>query len=144
MPVVLHHAGKSHEFIAMFYAELEDNGNFFYVNAGHHPPLFFGLEQVHELTRGGLVMGPYPKAKYERGFLFFEKGNLLVMYSDGVTEAVNSLGEEFGTLHLTEIVQQNRKASAKELVRMIFEANDLFMGDMPAKDDRSLLIIKKD
>jgi sigma-B regulation protein RsbU (phosphoserine phosphatase) len=141
---VLHHAGKNHEFIAMVYAELEDNGNFFYVNAGHHPPLFFGHEKVHELTRGGLIMGPYLKAKYERGFLFFEKGNLLVMYSDGVTEAVNSVGEEFGTKGIIDIVQANRGATAKNLVKLIFDANDLHLAGDPAKDDRSLFIIKKD
>lgn len=144
---VLHHAGKNgknHEFIALFYAELEDNGNFFYVNAGHHPPLFFGHENVLELTRGGLILGPYLKAKYERGFLFFEKGNILVMYSDGVTEATNSVGEEFGSQRLVDVVKANRKASSRELVKLIFEANERHLGDMPPKDDRSLFIIKRD
>lgn len=140
---VLHHVGKSHEFITLFYAELEDNGNFFYVNAGHNPPLFFGHQEVHELTRGGLILGPYPKAKYERGFVYFENGNILVMYSDGVTEATNTVGEEFGPDRIKEIVQANRSASSKQLCDMILQANDEFANFFPPKDDRTLFIVRK-
>lgn len=140
---VLSHAGKSHEFITLFYAELEDNGNFFYSNAGHHPPIFFGNTTVHELNRGGLIMGPYPNAKYERGFVFFEPGNVLVMYTDGVTEATNSLGEEFGSERLIQIIQNDRKASSKDLCEKIFESVDEFTGSAPARDDRTLFILKK-
>jgi phosphoserine phosphatase RsbU/P len=140
---VLHHVGKSHEFITLFYAELEDNGNFFYVNAGHNPPLFFGHQEVHELTRGGLILGPYPKAKYERGFVYFENGNILVMYSDGVTEATNTVGEEFGPDRIKEIVQANRSASSKQLCDMIFQATDEFANFFPPKDDRTLFIVRK-
>jgi phosphoserine phosphatase RsbU/P len=140
---VLSHAGKSHEFITLFYAELEDNGNFFYCNAGHNPPLFFGHNSVHELTRGGLILGIYPKAKYERGFVFFEAGNLLLMYSDGVTEATNSLGEEFGNDRMIEIVQANKTLSSQELCNKIFQALKEFTEDAPPKDDRTLFIVKR-
>ncbi len=140
---VLSAAGKSHEFITLFYSELEDNGNFFYVNCGHPPPIFFGNNSIHELTRGGLILGPYPKAKYERGFVFFEKGNIVVMYTDGVTEATNTVGVEFGTERLTEIVKSNQNASCKELVEMIFEDIKQFTEGYPATDDRTLFIVKK-
>lgn len=140
---VLSHAGKSHEFISLFYAELEDNGNFFYCNAGHPPPLFFGNTSVHELNRGGLILGPYPKAKYERGFVFFEKGNILVMYTDGITEATSFEGEEFGTERIIKIVRENRESSSKELVEKIFKSVDEFTDFAVAKDDRTLFIVKK-
>jgi sigma-B regulation protein RsbU (phosphoserine phosphatase) len=140
---VLSHGGKSHEFITLFYAELEDNGNFFYCNAGHNPPLFFGHNNVHELTRGGLILGIYPKAKYERGFAFFEPGNLLVMYSDGVTEATNSIGEEFGSDRLTKVVQENRSLTAMDLCDKIFAALKEFTGDGAPSDDRTLFIVKR-
>ncbi|HSP05755.1 MAG TPA: PP2C family protein-serine/threonine phosphatase [Acidobacteriota bacterium] len=140
---VLGQANKSHDFISLFYAELEDNGNFFYVNAGHPPALFFGNISVHELNRGGLIMGPYPKAKYERGFVFFEKGNLLVMYTDGVTEATNTIGEEFGVERIKEIIQDHRDASSKELCTLIFKAVEEHTEAAPPKDDRTVLILKK-
>lgn len=140
---VLSHAGKSHEFITLFYAELEDNGNFFYSNAGHHPPIFFGNTTVHELNRGGLIMGPYPDAKYERGFVFFEPGNVLVMYTDGVTEATNRVGEEFGTERLIQIIQNDRKASSKDLCEKIFQSIDEFTESDPPRDDRTVFILKK-
>ena len=140
---VLSHAGKSHEFITLFYAELEDNGNFFYCNAGHNPPLFFAHNSVHELTRGGLILGIYPKAKYERGFAYFEPGNMLVMYTDGVIEATNSLGEEFGSDRLTEIVQENRTLSSKDLYDKIFLTLKEFTEDAAPNDDRTLFIVKR-
>ncbi len=140
---VLSHVGKSHDFITLFYAELEDNGNFFYCNAGHNPPLFFGNTTVHELTRGGLILGPYPKAKYERGFVFFEKGNLIVMYTDGITEATNFEGEEFGTERIISIVQANRDSTSKDLCNKIFQAVDEFTESSVPKDDCTLFIVKK-
>lgn len=140
---VLSSAGKSHEFITMFYSELEDNGNFFYVNCGHPPPIFFGNNSIHELTRGGLILGPYPNAKYERGFVFFEKGNTVVMYSDGVTEATNTVGVEYGTERLTELVKSNLSASSQDLVDMIFQDLNQFTDNYPATDDRTLFIVKK-
>jgi serine phosphatase RsbU (regulator of sigma subunit) len=136
-------ASKSHEFITLFYAELEDNGNLFYCNAGHPPALFFGHTQISELMRGGLILGPYPKAKYERGFVFFEPGNVLVMYSDGLTEATNTLGEEFGTQRIIDIVQANRNLSSNEICDRIFTAVDEFTEHAPPKDDRTALIVKK-
>jgi sigma-B regulation protein RsbU (phosphoserine phosphatase) len=141
---VLSQAGKSHEFITLFYSELEDNGNFFYVNAGHPPPLFFGNNNsVNELTRGGLILGPYPKAKYERGFAFFEKGNTLVMYSDGVTEAVNPVGEEFGTDRIVQLLQSNYHMTSKELVDLLFTEVSKFTEFFPPTDDRTIFIVKK-
>lgn len=140
---VLAQAGNSHEFITLFYAELEDNGNLFYCNAGHHPPLFFGHSKVHELARGGLILGPYPNAKYERGFAYFEPGNLLVMYTDGVTEATNALGEEFGTERIIRVVKKNQHNTSKEICEAIFAANEKFMGRRKAKDDRTVMVIKR-
>jgi sigma-B regulation protein RsbU (phosphoserine phosphatase) len=140
---VLASAGKSHEFVTLFYSELEDNGNFFYVNAGHPPPIFFGHTSVHELTRGGLILGPYPSAKYERGFVFFEKGNALVMYSDGVTEATNTVGEEFGTERLIDLIQKNREATSKELVDIIFKEINEFTNSYTPADDRTIFVVRK-
>ncbi|MCI0412709.1 PP2C family protein-serine/threonine phosphatase [bacterium] len=140
---VLAQAGKSHEFITLFYAELEDNGNLFYCNAGHHPPLFFGHSKVHELGRGGLILGPYPNAKYERGFAYFEPGNLLVMYTDGISEGTNSVGEEFGTERITKVVKKHRDATSKEICEAIFAAAEKFVGHAKAKDDRTVMVIKR-
>jgi sigma-B regulation protein RsbU (phosphoserine phosphatase) len=140
---VLAQAGKSHEFITLFYAELEDNGNLFYCNAGHNPPLFFGLSQVHELTRGGLILGPYPKAKYERGFAYFEPGNTLVMYTDGIIEATNSVGEDFGTQRIIDIVQNHKSETSKQICEAIFDECEAFTGHSKAADDRTVVVVKR-
>ncbi len=65
------------------------------------------------------------------------------MYTDGVTEATNTVGVEFGTERLIEIVKSNQNASSKELVEMIFEDINQFTDGYPATDDRTLFIVKK-
>ena len=72
----------------MFYGELEANGNFLYVNAGHPPPFHLSADgDVTFLESGGVVLGPLADAGYERGFVLVSPGDLLVLYTDGIVEA---------------------------------------------------------
>ena len=65
---VIHHASLNSRFVTLFYAELESNGNLIYINAGHNAPFLLTDERTFRLERGGMVLGPNPKALYERGF----------------------------------------------------------------------------
>ncbi len=133
-------------FVSMFYGELEINGNFIYVNAGHPAPFLLDREgDATPLTEGGAVLGPLPEGTYERGFLRLEPGDSLLLYTDGIieTEGVSGSGvEEYGTARLLDKARQCAELSAAETVNAIFEdVRGFAVSDRP-HDDRTLVVLK--
>jgi serine phosphatase RsbU (regulator of sigma subunit) len=114
-----------------------------YVNAGHPPPLLVRGGNVERLETGGPVLGLLPAATYEQGSVSFADGDLLVLYSDGIIEAANAQGEEFGIDRLAEMAAQAGNLSADTLRAQILEAVRDFSGGEIA-DDRTLLIIRRE
>ncbi len=131
------------QFVSLFYGELEENGNLIYCNAGHHPGLLLHGDRFTELHEGGLLLGPDPQAKYQRGFKFLKKGDLLVLFTDGVVEAISASGEEFGTPRLRHLVLESRNLSAKELVQLILNRVDQWCQPRKPADDRTALVIRR-
>ena len=85
---IIHRSTLTSRFVSMFYGELELNGVFIYVNAGHPPPFHLGGDgTVTYLEAGGPVLGPLAEASYERGFVIMKPGDVLVFYTDGIVEA---------------------------------------------------------
>jgi sigma-B regulation protein RsbU (phosphoserine phosphatase) len=140
---VISRSALSSKFVSLFYGELEPNGNFFYINAGHTPSLRYSGGSFEELTQGGLVLGPNPVAKYERGYVKLEAGDLVVMFTDGVTECESPSGMQFGMHRLRDLVRENAAKSAREIVEAIFEAADRFRAGAPQLDDMTMLVIRK-
>lgn len=133
-------------FVSLFYGELEENGNFLYVNAGHPPPLVLRRDgQVHRLKRGGAVLGPVPDGSYERGFARLRPGDSLVLFTDGIveTEGGDSGKQEYGELRLRELVRASSERTARETVEAIFEDVARFDGTDQAKDDRTAVVVKR-
>lgn len=83
---VIHRSSLSTRFISAVTGELEKNGNFAYVNAGHPAPLLLDDAGFHELSIGGTVLGPLPEATYKMGFAHLDRGAMLALYTDGVVE----------------------------------------------------------
>jgi phosphoserine phosphatase RsbU/P len=134
-------------FVSLFYGELEENGNFLYVNAGHPPPLHIRPNgEVRRLKRGGTVLGPVPEATYERGFARLRRGDTLVLYSDGVieTEGYTEDGiEEYGERRLVGQVNKSAHRSAERTVQTLFDEVVAFdISDLP-KDDRTVVVVKR-
>src|SRR5687768_7003559 len=104
----------ANRFVTLFYAELDpDSGSMAFLNAGHNPPLIVhAAGTVEQLASGGLPLGIKPDAEYREGRTQLQPGDVLVIYSDGVTEAVSPTGEEFGPTRLYEVVSRNVEASA--------------------------------
>jgi serine phosphatase RsbU (regulator of sigma subunit) len=85
---IIHRSTLTSRFVSMFYGELELNGVFIYVNAGHPPPFHLAADgAVTHLEAGGPVLGPLQEASYERGFVIMKPGDMLVLYTDGIVEA---------------------------------------------------------
>jgi sigma-B regulation protein RsbU (phosphoserine phosphatase) len=140
---VIHRSNPSSRYVCVFYAELESNGNLSYVNAGHQPPLLFRGSQVLELRVGGTVVGPFPDAEFRRGLLRMEAGDVLVLFTDGVTERRRPDGEFFGEERLRGIVQANLGLPASELLQRVLDASHAFAGGRPWDDDVTLMIVKR-
>lgn len=142
---IIHNGTLTRRFVSMFYGELETNGLFIYVNAGHPAPLFIDHRgRERELRAGGPVLGPLAGATYERGFVNMRPGATLVMVTDGILEAHGGTDgdEEFGRRRLNAVVQDNQHRSAKGIVNAIFEAVEHFADGRPPDDDRTALAIK--
>src|SRR5215210_1520875 len=105
----------ANRFVTLFYAELDPaTGALSFVNAGHNPPLIaHGSDgTLEQLGAGGLPLGILPDYDYHEGRTQLNPGDVLVVYSDGVTETQNPEGEEFGAMRLQEVVAQNIERSA--------------------------------
>jgi len=135
----------ANRFVTLFYAELDPtSGALSFLNAGHNPPLIVhAAGTVEQLASGGLPLGIKPDAEYREGRTQLQKGDVLVIYSDGVTEAVSPTGEEFGATRLYEVVARNVNASAAGIRDRIESSLTKFAQGTSAADDITLVIVKR-
>jgi phosphoserine phosphatase RsbU/P len=135
----------ANRFVTLFYAELDpESGSMAFLNAGHNPPLIVhAAGTVEQLASGGLPLGIKPDAEYREGRTQLQPGDVLVIYSDGVTEAVSPTGEEFGPTRLYEVVSRNVEASAAGIRDRIESSLTKFAQGTSAADDITLVIVKR-
>jgi sigma-B regulation protein RsbU (phosphoserine phosphatase) len=135
----------SNRFVTLFYAELDpETGALAFLNAGHNPPLIVhAAGTVEQLASGGLPLGINPLAEYKEGRTQLHPGDVLVIYSDGVSESYNPEGEEFGTARLWEVVSRHMDSSAAGIRDRIESALTKFSQGTPAADDITLVIVKR-
>ena len=132
-------------FVTLFYTELDPKqGTLTFLNAGHNPPLIVHAGgTMEQLASGGLPLGIMADAEFQEGRTKLHPGDVLVVYSDGVSEAVNPNGEEFGPTRLYEVVARNLDASASGIRDRIESALTKFCQGTPAADDITLVIVKR-
>jgi sigma-B regulation protein RsbU (phosphoserine phosphatase) len=135
---------ESNKFATLFYGALSpQTGTFRYVNAGHNFPFHFDREgNVWALKKGGIVLGMIPDCPFEEDGIKLKPGELVVIYSDGVTEAENSEEELFEEERLQKIVGENRHLAAKQLVDLLVERVKSFTGAKAQDDDITLVVLK--
>jgi sigma-B regulation protein RsbU (phosphoserine phosphatase) len=135
-------------FITLFYAQLDlPTGEVTYVNAGHNPAI---LCQVNEgaphltlLPATGMPLGVEPDQTFEQNTLTLHAQEFIVMYTDGVTDALNESGQDFGLERLQAVIETNAKTSASALIDAIIEAVNQFAGIITPFDDLTILVAKK-
>lgn len=131
----------------MFYGELDPKSKVLrYINAGHCAPLLISeTGEVHTLSEGDLPVGLFPQVKYRELQLDLSKGGTLVVYTDGVTDALNSAGEEFGDARLIECCRSLPKgADAQTIGRLISENINLWTAGVAQFDDTTMLVLSVD
>lgn len=132
-------------FVTAFLALLDPRtGSLTYTNAGHNPALLLGSEgSLRSLESQGLPLAMLPGNPYGEATIHLEPGDLLVVYTDGITEAADSRGEEFGSEALTSLLSGRRHEPLMALDAALLGELDRFTQGAPYLDDRTLLMIRK-
>lgn len=140
---VIHRTSLNSRFVSLFYAEIESNGNLIYINAGHNAPILLVKERAFRLQRGGMVLGPNPGALYERGFHVMDPGDVLLLFTDGITEATDAAENEFGEERLMDLLRRQRDEPAAAIMDSIFEEVGAFSDPGAHNDDRTLVVVRR-
>jgi len=111
-----------------------------YVNAGHNQPMVIREDgRTILLDKGGLILGALPEVEYEQDTIQLQSGDLLLMYTDGVSEAMNAEEEEFGEGRILEYVRMNLNREPGEILAGLEKEVESFIGNSPLADDFTLI-----
>lgn len=139
------HNSPEQAYVTFFLGDLApDTGELLYVNAGHIPPVVYRADsgEVERLETGGTVLGMFEVAPFEQGKSQLGVGDILIVFTDGISESWGADGEEFGEDRLGEVVKKNAKLSASDLMDIILKEVDAFATGRPT-DDRTLIVVKR-
>lgn len=134
--------GTGSRFVTFFFGILDPEGCCRYTNAGHNPPIIIRTDgSMQELTEGGMVLGLFPHAEYQSGTVRLGPGDHLVLFTDGVLEARNSAGEEFGDARIRRLLQENARSTAAGLLRNLKDQLAAFSANTPQHDDITMMVL---
>lgn len=135
---------SSSKFATFFLGVYDDrDGVLRYTNAGHLPPLLMRDGVISRLNVDGLVVGAFAFATYEQSEIRLKSGDILVLYTDGITEAENEYGEEFGEARLHALLLVNSAKEVRELSDIVVRAVRDWSGAVEQSDDITLVVVKK-
>ena len=136
------------KFTTLFYGELSNDkkGLFLYANAGHNPPMFYDKKNnnVTLLNPTGPLLGPAPNSKYETDSINFHKGDILVIYSDGIVESANEKYDFYGEERLQKMILESVNKTPKEITSLILDDVLKFStSESQYQDDKTIVVIRK-
>jgi serine phosphatase RsbU (regulator of sigma subunit) len=129
-------------FATAFFAILDPDGRLTYCNAGHNPPYLFSNGSVRTLDVGGMVIGLFDGATYEQEVVQLAPGDVIVLFSDGVSEAINAAGEEFGEEAIPAAVLSSLGQSPQAILEALLAAVRRFAAGTPMKDDVTAVVVR--
>lgn len=143
---LLHEDNETQMFVTVLYAVYDpETGEFTYASGGHDAPLLVhpdGSSELLPLT-GGIALGIIPGLEYGQNSVFLKPGETIILYTDGVTEAMNNEGEQFGIPRLREVFATSAPRGSDEATRMIFEAVSNFADGAAQSDDITCLTLRR-
>ena len=145
--MLVYESSAANRYATFFYGELDLPSRVLtYVNAGHNPPMLFrrtaNSADVVRLDTGGPVIGLIEDCVYQQGSVALTEGDVLVAYTDGISEAMNAVNEEWGEDRMMAAVGPQRAASAATLIDVLMHAADTFVAGAPQHDDMTLLVVR--
>jgi hypothetical protein len=136
--------GLPTRFSTLVYAEVRpESGIVRLVNAGHYPPVVLRKKSLSVMSPGAPALGITPNARYRDQSVSLAKGESLIVYSDGITDARNERGEHFDEKRLMDMLPGLSGLSAAELGKSVVSAVDRFVGEAPPNDDLSILVLQR-
>lgn len=138
-------SSSSNKFITMLLAELDSaSGLLRYLNAGHNPGLVARAGgEVETLPSGGMPLGLLAQATFGDAAITMAPGDLVCLYSDGITEAANVAGDEFGLDRLSDLLVANQEMPLPDLVAKIDEVTSAFSTGLPQGDDQTVVLVRR-
>ncbi len=132
-------------FTTAFFAELDPaTGDVVYINAGHNVPILRKTSGVVErLEAGGIPVGIFAESSYQVGTTRLDRSDWLVIFTDGIVEAVNGKDEEYGEPELMRVVDRQSGSAPAELLRSLLGELDKYVGNIPQHDDMTCLLLKR-
>jgi len=140
--LALYKRGIESRFVTLMYGSLEPDGRLTYCNAGHNPPLVLGPAGVRRLEVGGPIVGLFESASFQEETVTLSPGDVLLVFSDGVSEAMSADGEEYGEARIIDTAHQHPGASPHELLQAMFADVRAFTKGAPQSDDITALVLK--
>jgi sigma-B regulation protein RsbU (phosphoserine phosphatase) len=135
----------TNQFVTVFYGILDPAaGTLTYCNAGHNPPFLLSAQDgdaVQVLRRTGIPLGVFGDTSWEQRVVQFAPGDMLILYTDGLTEVENTQEEFFGEERLLEVAQANLGRSARDVQDALMAEVHEFVGDAPQLDDITLMVL---
>jgi sigma-B regulation protein RsbU (phosphoserine phosphatase) len=134
------------KFVTAFFCVLDHAAHRLrFSNAGHNPPVLMRASGETQLLEvGGLILGFMENTEFEEQACDIRLGDLLVIYSDGISESANAQGDEFGVEGIMDVIRRHRRSSAQEILGAIMRAATAFAGDQPQLDDMTMIVLKRD
>ena len=129
-------------YATLLYGQLSADGKLMFCNAGHNPPLIYGADGLRRIESGGMPVGMFEMAPYSCDTITMQPGDTMVLYSDGVTEAHNVAGEEFGEARLVQVMERYTRGSADVVLEQIINAVKEFALGAEQYDDVTALVVK--
>jgi serine phosphatase RsbU (regulator of sigma subunit) len=133
------------QFVTLFLVLLDAQGMGQFISAGHNPAYLFrsATGTIEELFPDAFVLGMFDSASYQSRTLHLDKGDILVVYSDGLTDAENQQEEMFGEERLLKIIQQEAPSGSHALEQKLLQAIEEFTQDVPQNDDITFVVVEK-
>jgi sigma-B regulation protein RsbU (phosphoserine phosphatase) len=140
--MALIHRSIESRFATIFFGVLDLQGRLTYCNAGHNAPLLIGRNGVRRLEEGGLIVGMFEHASYEQETVQLDPGDIVVVFSDGVSEALSAAGEEFGDQRLQSVVAGHLQDSPDATLEAMLDAVRAFTKGAVQNDDVTALVVR--
>jgi serine phosphatase RsbU (regulator of sigma subunit) len=141
---LLHESTERDKFVTLFYGVLDwKNRSLSFSNAGHNPPLLLRADgRVQYLLEGGVALGVLPDARYEERPVALHPGDVLLLYTDGVSEAESPTGGQFGTERLERCLKRLAEGTAHEILKGVVDEVTAYAGEHGVSDDLTLVVVK--